>query len=67
MRDAREKWRDTRREPKDREMAGTSSVEGMMRTQERETPGVDDEDAEEGAPKVFRVDTPRAPEADDAR
>jgi ribosomal subunit interface protein len=57
LRDAREKWRDTRREPKDREMAGTSSVEGMMRTQERETgAGADDEDTEEGAPKVFRVD-----------
>ncbi len=49
--DLRGKWRDTHREPKDRTMAGTSSVEGMMETEEKDTAG---EEAE--GPKVFRID-----------
>ncbi len=54
LRDAREKWRDVRREPKDRTMAGTSSVQAMMEIQEKDT----DTEAggEENAPKVFRID-----------
>ncbi len=55
LRDAREKFRDTRREPKDRTMAGNSSVEALMQAQEREGP-TDEEDEEIAAPKVFRID-----------
>jgi hypothetical protein len=53
LRDAREKFRDTRREPKDRTMAGGSSVEALMEVQ---APEAVDEADEANAPKVFRVD-----------
>src|SRR5215472_16312760 len=47
--DLRGKWRDTHREPKDRTMAGTSSVAAMMEIEEK--------GGEEGeTPKVFRID-----------
>jgi len=49
--DLRGKWRDTHREPKDRTMAGTSSVGAMMEIQTKET-GVEESEA----PKVFRID-----------
>ena len=54
LRDAREKWRDVRREPKDRTMAGTSSVGAMMEAQEDESDTGSDES--EAAAKVFRID-----------
>jgi len=57
LRDAREKWRDTKREPKDRTMAGTSSVEALMEVQRKETPAPPEEtEEEESATKVFRID-----------
>jgi putative sigma-54 modulation protein len=49
--DVRTKWRDTHREPKDRTMAGTSSVEALMEVQEKDS-GADEAEA----PKVFRID-----------
>ncbi len=50
--DLRGKWRDTHREPKDRTMAGTSSVEAMMEIEEKEA-GAEEEGE---AAKVFRID-----------
>jgi ribosomal subunit interface protein len=55
LRDAREKYRDTRREPKDRTMAGNSSVEALMQVQEDDGP-TDEDDEENASPKVFRID-----------
>jgi ribosome-associated translation inhibitor RaiA len=53
LHDAREKFRDIRREPKDRTMAGASSVEALMEVQR---PDKVDESDEVAAPKVFRID-----------
>jgi putative sigma-54 modulation protein len=49
--DLRAKWRDTHREPKDRTMAGTSSVAAMMEIETKESAAEESE-----APKVFRID-----------
>ena len=49
--DLRGKWRDTHREPKDRTMAGTSSVEASMQVQEKDSGPEEPE-----AAKVFRID-----------
>lgn len=55
LRDAREKWRDTRREPKDRTMAGTSSVTALSEPEEEEVEA-ELEETETAAPKVLRID-----------